>query len=308
MLILFASDLHGKLELYNQLISLVKEKKPSILILGGDLLPKCSSGRDLFKVQRDFIRIELINFFHKLFLLYTSLEVGLMLGNDDFSSLREEFLYLDDKGLFKLIDNQRWTTGSGWHIIGFNLVPETPFALKDFERRDCENTPIHYPAVRSICSVKDSYRFIDAKTWLLSHPSLSEELSRLPQVVKPEKTIFVSHCPPYNTPLDVRLDGKHVGSIAIRRYIKSERPLISLHGHIHESFLMTGKYFTQLGDTICFNPGQIHYPYLDAVLLNTDDPAYNNEHTGRELSVSKESFNLLKAPFVELQSYKRKKK
>jgi uncharacterized protein len=78
--------------------------------------------------------------------------------------------------------------------------------------------------------------------------------------------IFNLHVPPYDTNLDVapELDANltpklslsggfkmvPVGSKAVRAAIEKYQPLISLHGHIHESRSMQ-----KLGRTACFNPG-----------------------------------------------------
>ncbi|MCX6238935.1 MAG: metallophosphoesterase [Bacteroidia bacterium] len=77
--------------------------------------------------------------------------------------------------------------------------------------------------------------------------------------------IFNFHCPPYNTLLDnaplidkqykiVFKGGEikkvHVGSKAILKLIKDSQPLLSLHGHTHESCAET---FIQ--KTLCVNPG-----------------------------------------------------
>jgi Icc-related predicted phosphoesterase len=51
-----------------------------------------------------------------------------------------------------------------------------------------------------------------------------------------------------NTTLDV-----HVGSIAIRRFIEKRQPLITLHGHIHESARLTGSWRERLGRTWAFS-------------------------------------------------------
>jgi Icc-related predicted phosphoesterase len=51
-----------------------------------------------------------------------------------------------------------------------------------------------------------------------------------------------------NTPLDI-----HAGSIAIRRFIEKRQPLITLHGHIHESTRITGSWRERLGRTWAFS-------------------------------------------------------
>jgi len=77
--------------------------------------------------------------------------------------------------------------------------------------------------------------------------------------------VFCMHCPPYDTPLDQapKLDqefkpqtdgGKLImipaGSRAVRNTIEKYQPLLSLHGHIHES-----KGSTKTGRTLSLNPG-----------------------------------------------------
>ncbi len=81
-----------------------------------------------------------------------------------------------------------------------------------------------------------------------------------------KSSIFNIHVPPINTHLDIapKLDSNltpiistggepemaHVGSTAVRAAIEKYQPLMSLHGHIHES-----KGYAKIGRTHCFNPG-----------------------------------------------------
>lgn len=299
MLILFTSDLHGKRILYEELIKIVAKVKPDILILGGDLLPKLDKGEDLFLIQRSFIKQYFLSFFNRLRQKH-SLDIVIMLGNDDFLSLREELSCKEHSNWFHLIDNSKWVTRSDWEIVAFNLIPETPFPLKDLERRDCVDDGVLYPSVYAVSSVTNGYRVINAREWLLINRSLSEELATLPHMPNPERTIFVSHAPPYGTTLDVMSNGIHVGSKAIRTYIETNQPLISLNGHIHESFFMTGSYITRIGRSICIGPGQIHYPKLDAVFFDIDDPIPSIRHTCESDPVNHEGRELLKAPFCSL--------
>jgi Icc-related predicted phosphoesterase len=44
----------------------------------------------------------------------------------------------------------------------------------------------------------------------------------------------------------------HVGSIAIQRFIKTHQPLLTLHGHIHESVRITGLWKEKIGRTFSF--------------------------------------------------------
>jgi Icc-related predicted phosphoesterase len=44
----------------------------------------------------------------------------------------------------------------------------------------------------------------------------------------------------------------HVGSIAMRKIIEQKQPLLTLHGHVHESARITGSWKDKIGKTLCF--------------------------------------------------------
>jgi Icc-related predicted phosphoesterase len=85
------------------------------------------------------------------------------------------------------------------------------------------------------------------------------------QVRDPRRAVFMIHVPPYDSGLDTApiLDENlrptisagdvlrgPVGSTAVRRIIETYQPLLTIHGHIHES---GGE--RKIGDTLCINPG-----------------------------------------------------
>jgi uncharacterized protein len=83
------------------------------------------------------------------------------------------------------------------------------------------------------------------------------EFGLLVQKLPNNPDIFVSHEPPYDTKcdlLDTEIAGLRVrvpiGSASIRAYILHAQPIVSFHGHIHES---RGQ--DQLGESIVINPG-----------------------------------------------------
>jgi Icc-related predicted phosphoesterase len=86
------------------------------------------------------------------------------------------------------------------------------------------------------------------------------------QITDPLRAIFNLHCPPYKSGLDEApaidadlrlLHGgralRPVGSTAVREAIEKHQPLISLHGHIHES-----KGAVKIGKTLSINPGSAY--------------------------------------------------
>src|SRR5689334_15965819 len=86
------------------------------------------------------------------------------------------------------------------------------------------------------------------------------------QVPDASRAIFNLHCPPYKSGLDEApaidadlklLHGgralRPVGSTAVRQAIEKHQPLLSLHGHIHES-----KGAIKIGKTLAINPGSAY--------------------------------------------------
>jgi Icc-related predicted phosphoesterase len=91
------------------------------------------------------------------------------------------------------------------------------------------------------------------------------------QIPDMERAIFNFHAPPYGTGLDEApaLDAtmrpthggammKPVGSTAVRDAILAHQPMLSVHGHIHES-----RGIKKMGRTLAINPGSV---YGDGVL------------------------------------------
>jgi uncharacterized protein len=107
--------------------------------------------------------------------------------------------------------------------------------------------------------------------------SFIEAMAR--QVRAPERAIFNIHVPPYATGLDIAplLDDNlkpvvvggevamgPVGSKAVHDAIEKYQPLISLHGHVHES-----RGVARIGRTTCINPGSEYGDgQLRAALVN----------------------------------------
>jgi Icc-related predicted phosphoesterase len=95
-------------------------------------------------------------------------------------------------------------------------------------------------------------------------------------------TIFNLHCPPHDSTLDsapeltpdleVVIDGTEprivpVGSTAVRTLIERHQPVLSLHGHIHES-----KGVVRIGRTTCVNPGSAYSEgVIDGALVQLAD-------------------------------------
>jgi uncharacterized protein len=113
--------------------------------------------------------------------------------------------------------------------------------------------------------------------------ALKEKLDKLASTIQhPERTIAVLHVPPYGTGLDScpELDKnlkiitqggqvvmKSAGSPAVKDFIDKVQPMLSLHGHIHES-----PGHVHVGRTLCINAGSEYAEaILKAAIINLED-------------------------------------
>ena len=84
------------------------------------------------------------------------------------------------------------------------------------------------------------------------------------EVAGAAEIILVSHPPPFGTKTDKLVDGRHVGSRAVRRFIEEKQPRICLTGHIHES-----RGTDTIGRTLILNPGMLkHGGYIAVTVEN----------------------------------------
>lgn len=114
----------------------------------------------------------------------------------------------------------------------------------------------------------------------LDEDEIYTRLKRLTdQLERPERAIFNIHVPPRESSLDtayeVDEDLRYVmkggrphevatGSSAVRQIIEETQPLLSLHGHIHES-----RGVTRIGRTVAINPGSDYGSgHLDGCLVH----------------------------------------
>ena len=104
---------------------------------------------------------------------------------------------------------------------------------------------------------------------LLARPAISEALAGLARLSPPAQTVYIFHAPPAGTNLDMIFNGAHIGSGAVREFIEKWQPPLTLHGHIHESRLVSGSISDRIGRTWSLNPGDSKET-LNAVLIEID--------------------------------------
>ena len=256
----FTSDLHGRPSRYDKLLDRILSERPAGVFLGGDLLPHVMdeswrTGRS----DRNFVEEFLVPRFAEL-----KREMGeaypqvfLILGNDDPFVFAAELEEGERTGLWFYVHGRAEKFGA-FTVYGYNCVPPTPFLLKDWERYDVSRF------VDPGCISPEEGRRSDGMTAReIRWTTIKDEVAALAGEADQGKAIWLFHTPPYDTCLDrAGLDGRmidqvpldpHVGSIAVKNFILDRQPLVTLHGHVHESTRLTGQWRQALDATHAFN-------------------------------------------------------
>ncbi|PLX24040.1 MAG: hypothetical protein C0599_03115 [Salinivirgaceae bacterium] len=268
----FVSDLHGKVDRYEKLIHNIEVEQPDILLIGGDILPNFGS---FIKAEYDdFITDYLIPLFQDLRqkLKEKYPKVFLILGNDDPKAEEEKIIKGQQDEIWEYLHNRKLTY-NGYKFYGYANIPPTPFMLKDWERYDVSRY------VDPGCvHPTDGTRSIEEKEDV-KFATIAKDLSALVSDEALDKAIFLFHSPPYKTNLDrAALDDividhvpadVHVGSIAIQRFIEEKQPLLTLHGHIHESSRITGSWKDKINQTTMFSAA-LEPPELAIVVFDLE--------------------------------------
>jgi Icc-related predicted phosphoesterase len=277
----FVSDLHGKPDRYAKLFVAIEDERPQAVFLGGDLLPHRWAAR---LGGEDFIADVVKSGMMKMrdALGSDAPRVFIILGNDDDRTSETAFLEGDSEGLWEYI-HERWVSIGSHELLGYANVPPTPFLLKDWERYDVSR----YTGPGCV-SPEEGQHTVLVNPDLLRFGTIAADLDRLADGRDLTSTIVLFHSPPYQTDLDrAGLDGKtvdhvaldvHVGSMAIKRFIEDRQPLLTLHGHIHESAGLTGSWRQGIGRTHAFTAAH-DGPELALVRFDLE----NLESASREL-------------------------
>jgi len=254
--LLYTSDLHGSQAHYLRLLTVAEFLKPDLVVLGGDLLPDDSAidPKVLGHGQPEYVRTQFRENIVNLRESSGCKDVLVIFGNHDWASSVPAMEELARADLVTILSHTRRVRVDGLSFLGYSCTPPTPWFVKDFERLDkpgdrppllggaCWNSrfsrPVHHGA---------EVLFEDVKT-------IAEELAVVRAPADP--WVFVIHAPPLGTNLDRAYGNKSYGSQAVREALETHQPLMSLHGHIHESPTVSGSWRDQLGKTTAINPGQ----------------------------------------------------
>lgn len=269
--IIYATDVHGNLLVYEYVLRAARELGIKNIIFGGDFTPKravIAFGRKMMLDPIHGTWYPYTEIFRQMgyWILHTKLsptpasvnravramwdrfgqaqtgfakglakmfgefkancrgfEIFIMPGNDDTPKTLEVLNEAESEGKLKQCHMRVHGLGDGWNLMGYSFISPTPFKFKYWEKPEDE---------------------------------IFRDLTGLAEGLDPARTILSTHVPPYNTSLDLLWDGRrHAGSKGVLKFIRSFRPALSLHGHIHEAPDMSGRFSQKIGKTLSINPG-----------------------------------------------------
>ncbi|HYJ31597.1 MAG TPA: metallophosphoesterase [Candidatus Binatia bacterium] len=280
--VLYTSDLHGSRSHYEAAFRMAGDLGVRAVVLGGDLAPMGDPG-----AQRQFFQDFLIPLLRERLAAPGAPQVFYIFGNGDW---RANEAVLEESRLPGL----RYVHGGaapfldGTWIAGQNCVPPTPIRLKDWERWEVVPGALGRPDGQR--SAPDGTLHEFTFQGREREETLDGEMERLEAAVRgatgaseaaavaSQALVCVFHGPPHDTALDQIAGGAHVGSRVTRRFLERMRPALSLHGHIHESPSVSGRFADRVGATVCVNPGQTPAA-LHAVSFRMADIAGTLRHT-----------------------------
>ncbi|MBW1836896.1 MAG: metallophosphoesterase [Deltaproteobacteria bacterium] len=261
MKIFYTSDIHASGNHLFSMLSIAEDKTVDAIIIGGDIVPHhLPEARriGIVEAQATYLKRVFVPAI-RAFKQKQDIPIYLDLANDDFICNREILTGQQDKGL-NLLHMEKHRLTDLIDIIGYMVVPLTPFQRKDWEKPDSKEAP--YAKGNRI--ILNGYTSINGRLEktvinLASEDTIENDLRQLSQQIE-RPFVFVSHSPPYDTPLDLLDNGLPVGSLSIRRFIEQwsikGMLALSLHGHIHGSPNRSGSIRTKIEKSLCINPGQ----------------------------------------------------
>jgi len=289
--ILYASDLHGSTLMFKKLVNASIMYGADAVVVGGDItgkgiVPVVRAGDSYYAViygskYEARSREELNKLLDKIaeYGFYSHIvedpsELARLDQDQYFERLISEYM---EKRL------QEWAEYARRKLSGrkieFYVMPgnDDPYII-DRALNEIDIFTNHDNKVLTIGKPGEDYTLVGyAKTnitpWKCAR-DVDEEVLRkelhnlLAQVSVLDKLILNTHCPPYNTTLDLApmldkdlkpvvsgggLVYTHVGCVSVREVIEKYQPLLGLHGHIHES-----RGIERIGRTTIINPGSAY--------------------------------------------------
>ncbi|MBI3190742.1 hypothetical protein HYZ41_03490, partial [archaeon] len=248
----------------------------------GELAPKDiqinPNDARFIEAQRRFLADELPKLIGDFKQSSPDTNVYLMLGSDD-CAVNLDVLQ-GHPNLYHEIHGKRFRIDDGHEIVGYSFVPITPFGIKDFDKFDLSEVPgtlkeeygrrkrsnYRLDGIKSVSSPSLGWHEYSFSQSQESDDSIQRDLESETFTARPGNTVYVFHTPPTDTSLDIIQSGEHVGSFAVREFIEKYQPKLTLHGHIHETVDMSGKFVERIGNSTMISSGNHNYDNKVAVV------------------------------------------
>jgi Icc-related predicted phosphoesterase len=280
--IFFTTDLHGSDVCFRKFLAAAKVYEPDILLLGGDfagkgLVPVLRTGGTLqAQIDGHEVSVSAAEWDRLAADINKRGFYAAQLDADELAGLQQDPAALDR--LFRsqiAAQAQRWCA-----LAAERLDPAVRCIITPGNDDPVDADPVYaaderveFPESR-VCDLGPvamaSLGVVPYTPWSTERECSEEELAKriselLDSLPEGRQAIMNFHCPPYATGLDdaPELDATlkpvirggrpsivPVGSHAVRDAIKQYQPVVSLHGHIHES-----RGVQKIGRTLCVNPG-----------------------------------------------------
>lgn len=297
----FATDLHGSEVCFKKFLNAGSVYEADVVLMGGDctgkmVIPLISSGNGSFECSWSGGDV-VVSGDEELEQLEKQIKNNGLYPVRMTEAERDE-LRSDDKKLKQLFEQVMVDTLKEWLDLAATKLGEsdvkmivTPGNDDEFSVDEViEKAPYVEAAEGRVTRIDDTHEMLSIG-WSNTTPwdtprecpeeELGEKIAALAdQIEDMENAIFNIHVPPYGSGLDnapelqnattVRRGGaimSPVGSTAVRDAIMEYQPLLSLHGHIHES-----RNIQNLGRTVAINPGSSYNDWsLQGVIVDLED-------------------------------------
>lgn len=289
--LLFATDLHAGERTYRKFLNSAPVYEADVLILGGDLTGKVvapiveKSGQFTATRMGTPVTVgpdgidELEASFRELGFY------PVRMSSEEYERMSEDDQYKAER-VNQLLEEQvqRWMSlaaerladsGIPLYVTGGNDDPMSVEPILD-QATYAQNAESKVLRISEECEMA-STGYGNPTPWTCPRDISEEELGErieamLGGVESMAGSIFNFHVPPFDTSLDIapKLDDSvtppaaipgetaPVGSKAVLEAIREHQPMLSLHGHIHES-----RGIVNVGRTVCINPGS---EYAEGIL------------------------------------------
>ncbi len=280
--IYFATDIHGSERCFRKFLAAAKSYEADALILGGDI-----AGKGLVPIREQNGSLTATVRGDTVTVARTELETlraeinrlgfySVIADDAEVDRLESDSAYRDSVFRREIVGQVR-----GWCDLAAERLPgsvrciitpgnddprEVDAVLKQAPRIDSPEGQLYELGPVLLASCGD----VTPTPWNTEREYTEDELfDRLAQILedapKGSRVAVNFHNPPYSSGLDfaAELDQNllpvlrggrpsiiPVGSKAVREAIKKYRPVVGLHGHIHES-----RAAQKIGPTLCLNPG-----------------------------------------------------